>query len=85
MLTTTKRLPWACASAMPQRQVGVVELVCCAPTRTAARLPGIYGIGAIGEGMAHGLEVPAGEEFRGVGGSIRRSLGWRRLCLALAR
>src|SRR5690606_124553 len=60
-----------------QRQVGVVELIVAHP-QAVARLPGIHGVGAIGEGVAHGLEGPGGrEQFGAKDAGHGKEPGWR--------
>ncbi|MNR38897.1 hypothetical protein D3C85_1570440 [compost metagenome] len=52
-------------------QVGVVEFVVAYP-QAVARLAGVDGIGAVGEGVAHGLEgAGGGEQFGAVHGAAR--------------
>ncbi|MNR54114.1 hypothetical protein D3C85_1742460 [compost metagenome] len=54
-----------------QGQVAVVEFIVAHP-QAVARLAGVDGIGAIGEGIAHGLEgTGGGEQFGTVHGAPR--------------
>ena len=55
-----------------QRQVGVVELVVAHP-QAVARLTRVHRVGAVGEGVAHGLERPGGGQQLGAEGLGHRA------------
>ncbi|MNO76352.1 hypothetical protein D3C76_674240 [compost metagenome] len=57
-----------------QRQVGVIELIVAHP-QAVAWLAGIDRVGAIGEGIAQGLQATGGGEQFGLGGLVHVRTG----------